>query len=118
MSLKVYHYENCGTCQKARKWLDEQGFEYKLVPIREKPPTKKDLRAAAKQLGGTKKLFNSSGQEYRRLNLKEKLPEMGEKERIDLLAQNGALVKRPLVVGDSVALVGFKEDEWEAALKG
>ena len=116
-ALKVYAYEKCGTCKKALKWLDDQGIPYKTVPIREQPPSKAELRRMLKaQDGAIRKLFNTSSRDYKDLNLKERLPDMAADEALDLLHENGNLVKRPFVLGDGVALVGFKEAAWEEAL--
>lgn len=114
MGLKVYAYKNCGTCQKAAKWLEAHGVTYTEIPVRETPPTLAELRRMLKAMGGDlKKLFNTSGMDYKQLNLKELLPGMSEQEALDLLATNGNLVKRPFVLGGKVATVGFKEGTWE-----
>lgn len=113
MSIKMYAYKNCGTCQKAAKWLGAQGVVFKEIPIRETPPTVAELKKMLKAMGGdVRKLFNTSGMDYKALNMKEKLPTMGEAEALELLASNGNLVKRPFVLGDGVATVGFKEALW------
>jgi arsenate reductase len=109
----VYAYKNCGTCQKASKWLVAQGVPFKEVPIRETPPTVAELKKMLKAMGGDmRKLFNTSGMDYKALNMKDKLPTMSEAEVLELLASNGNLVKRPFVLGDGVATVGFKEEVW------
>lgn len=111
--MKVYTYSGCSTCKKATKWLDAHGVEYTELPIRDKPPTKKELKAMLAHLDGErKKLFNVSGQDYRAMGLKDTLPTMSDKEAIDLLASNGNLVKRPFVIGEDFGLVGFKEPVW------
>ena len=113
MSIKVYAYKNCDTCRKAAKWLVAQGVAFKEVPIREMPPTVAELKKMLKAMGGdVRKLFNTSGVDYKALNLKDKLPGMSEAEALELLASNGNLVKRPFVLGDGVATVGFKEEAW------
>ena len=113
MPLKIYTYKNCGTCKKALKWLDAHDLSYDDVPIRDTPPKVAELkRMLAAMDGNIKKLFNTAGQDYRRLNMKEKLPTLSEKEALELLASNGNLVKRPFILGDGVATVGFKEDVW------
>ena len=113
MKLKVYAYKNCGTCRKALKFLDANQVPYITAPIREQPPTKAELRAMLKiYRGEIRKLFNTSGQDYKRLNLKEKLPTLSAEEAIDLLSRNGNLVKRPFVISAKVGLVGFNEHEW------
>lgn len=116
MSLKVYGYKNCGTCRKADKFLDAHGLAYDSVAIRETPPTQKELRLMLSYLGDLKLLFNRSGQDYRALNMKDKLPEMSDAEAIKLLASNGNLVKRPFILAKDWGTVGFKEDEWKAQL--
>ena len=116
MSLKVYAYKNCGTCKKAQKFLDAEGIDYDLKAIRETPPTKAELKKMLGYAGELKKLFNTSGGDYKELNLKDKLPSMSENEAIDLLNSNGNLVKRPFVLGDGFGMVGFKEDDWRARL--
>ena len=113
MSIKVYAYKNCDTCRKAANWLSAQGVAFKEVPIRETPPTVAELKKMLKAMGGdVRKLFNTSGVDYKALNMKGKLPTMGEAEALELLASIGNLVKRPFVLGDGVATVGFKEEAW------
>jgi len=114
-SVRIYTYKNCGTCRKAMKFLAERGIEAEEIPIRDRPPTKSELRKMLKGLGGElKRLFNTSGGDYKALNLKDKLGAMGRDEALDLLSTTGNLVKRPfLIVGDG-GTVGFKEDEWSA----
>ena len=111
-------YPSCTTCRKARKWLDARGAAYETRHIRDERPTAEELKAW-RELSGLplRKLFNTSGQQYKALNLKEKLPAMSEEEQLSLLASDGMLVKRPILVGDGFALVGFREDAWEAALR-
>lgn len=112
--LKIYVYTKCGTCRKALKYLDEKGIAYRDIPIREQPPKKAELKKMLGYYNGEiRRLFNTSGGDYKELNLKDKLPSMSETETIDLLASNGNLVKRPFVLADSFGLVGFKEEEWE-----
>ena len=104
----------CTTCQKAQKWLDENGISYTFRDIKMENPTYEELSAWHRRSGlPLKKFFNTSGLVYKELKLSEKLPSMTEEEQIALLATNGKLVKRPLVVTDSFVLVGFKPDEWE-----
>ncbi len=115
--MKVYTYKNCSTCKKATKWLDANGIAYDELPIRETPPTKKELEQMLGHLDGqTKKLFNVSGQDYRQLGLKDRVASMSKAEAFELLRGNGNLVKRPFLIGDGVGLVGFKEDAWADAL--
>jgi arsenate reductase len=113
----VYAYKNCDTCRKALKWLKENHIEHETKAIRETPPTKAELKAALAANGGDiRKLFNTSGGDYRELGLKDKLPTLTEAEAIDLLSNNGNLVKRPFLIGDNVALTGFSEAAWKSAL--
>ena len=108
-------YEKCGTCRKARAWLEEKGVACDLRPIKEQNPTAEELRAWIAASGlPARKFFNTSGLLYKDLQLKDKLPAMTEDEMIALLATNGMLVKRPLLIGDDFVLVGFREAEWEA----
>lgn len=117
MALTVLCYKNCSTCQRALKWLDEKGIDYEERPIREERPTAEELKEWYQQSGlPLKRFFNTSGSLYKELNLKERLPGMSEEEQLALLATDGMLVKRPLVVGDGVVLTGFKEAEWEEKL--
>ena len=117
-TLKVYTYANCGTCRKAVKWLDAHGLRYEEIAIRETPPAPAELRSMlAAQGGELRRLFNTSGRDYRELKLGEKLSGMSEADALRLLAGNGNLVKRPFLLGpDGVALVGFAEPAWRAAL--
>ena len=104
-------YAKCTTCQKARKWLDENKIDYDERPIKEQNPSADELRAwQAKSDLPLRKFFNTSGMLYRDLNLKDKLPTMTDEEMLALLATDGMLVKRPLLVTDSAALPGFKPD--------
>jgi len=115
--LKVYHYPKCSTCQKALKWLEARGIEYAEEDIKAKPPTKAELKTMLTAYDGElRRLFNTSGMDYRALGLKDQLPGMSEKEAFDLLRGNGMLVKRPFVLGDGVGLVGFREKEWAEKL--
>ncbi len=108
-------YPRCSTCQKAKKWLDERGIAYVLRDIKEQNPTAEELRAWREKSGlPLKRFFNTSGLQYKALGLKEKLLAMTEEEQFDLLATDGMLVKRPILVGDDFVLVGFKEDAWRA----
>lgn len=111
---KIYTYKNCGTCRKAMKYLAGKGIEAEQLPIREKPPTKGELRKMLKLCGGDlKRLFNTSGGDYKALNLKDKLGSMSQDDAINLLAATGNLVKRPFVLIGTGGTVGFKENEWD-----
>lgn len=111
-------YPKCSTCQKARKWLDEHGVEYTERNITEENPTYDELQVWYKKSGlPLKKFFNTSGLVYKEMQLKDKLPLMNEEEQLKLLATNGMLVKRPILITDDTVLVGFKEGEWEALIK-
>jgi len=109
--MKVYQYKGCGTCKKALKYLDEKEVNYDSIPIREQPPTKNELKLMLDKFG-IKRLFNTSGMDYRNLGIKDMLPKMSEEEIIDLLSKNGNLIKRPFVIGTDVLLIGFKKEEW------
>jgi arsenate reductase (glutaredoxin) len=117
--FKVYAYRNCSTCRNALKWLEARGIPHMVKPIRETPPTTGELKTALAIKGGdVRKLFNTSGVDYRALGLKDKLPGMSEREALALLAENGNLVRRPFLIGGGKALTGFKSDEWEKSLVG
>ena len=111
-------YPKCSTCQKAKAWLDERGISYELRDIKTDNPTAEELTLWYRTSGlPLKKFFNTSGLQYKALGLKDKLPDMSEAEQLALLATDGMLVKRPLLVGDSFVLTGFRAAEWEAALR-
>ena len=115
--LKFICYPKCTTCQKAKKWLDDNKIEYEFRDIKLDSPTLNELTEWHKKSGlPLKKFFNTSGLLYKSLDLKNKLPSMSEYEMLKLLATDGMLVKRPLLVGDGFVLVGFKEAEWSTAL--
>ena len=117
--LKVYCYNKCTTCKKALKWLDDNGIEYELADIKADHPDEKTLRKYYAVSGlPLKRFFNTSGIQYREMELSKKLPDMSEDEQLALLAADGMLVKRPLVVGDGFVLTGFKEDEWKDKIGG
>lgn len=110
-------YPKCSTCQKARKWLDEKQIAYELRDIKTENPSYEELAAWYKLSGlPLRKFFNTSGLLYKSLELKDKLPNMSEEEMLRLLATDGMLVKRPLLIGDDYVLVGFKEAEWESKI--
>ncbi len=111
-------YPKCSTCQKAKKWLDENGFQYQDRHIKEHPPTLEELKEWYEKSGlPLKRFFNTSGLLYKSMNLKDKLPSMSEEEQLALLASDGMLVKRPIIVCDNLILTGFREKEWEEKLK-
>jgi arsenate reductase len=110
-------YPKCSTCRKAKNWLDEHNIEYESRHIVEENPTSQELQDWHERSGlPLKRFFNTSGMKYRELKLKDKLPDMDNQEKYDLLATDGMLVKRPVVVGDDFVLVGFKVKEWEEKL--
>ena len=112
--LKFICYPKCTTCQKAKKWLDDNKIEYELRDIKLDNPTLEELTEWYKNSGlPLKKFFNTSGLLYKSLELKDKLPTMTEDEMLNLLATDGMLVKRPLLIGQDFVLVGFKEAEWK-----
>ncbi len=116
--IRFICYPKCTTCQKARKWLDENQIAYAFRDIKTDNPTFEELSAWHRASGlPLRKFFNTSGQLYKSMDLKNKLPAMSEEEMLQLLATDGMLVKRPLVIGEDFVLVGFKEAEWADRLK-
>lgn len=116
--VKFICYPKCTTCQRAQKWLDENGVDYALRDIKHDSPSRTELAEWYRQSGlPIRKFFNTSGLLYKSLDLKNKLPEMTEDEMLDLLATDGMLVKRPLLIGDGYVLVGFKKEQWEESVK-
>ncbi len=112
--LNAYLYSNCSTCQKAKKYLKEKGIVFTEMPIRETPPSKQELKRMLDYMDGNlRKLFNTSGMDYRSQNLKEELPTMSTKEAIEMLHSNGNLVKRPFIIGEDFGTVGFKAETWD-----
>ncbi len=112
--MLLVHYKKCSTCQKAKKWLEEHGFEFTERDIKEQNPTKEELKEWHVKSGmPLKKFFNTSGMLYREMQLKDKLPDMTEEEQYELLASDGMLVKRPVLVTDTTVLTSFREKEWE-----
>ncbi len=111
-------YPKCSTCQKAKKWLDENGFVYESRHIKEDNPSYEELKAWYEQSGlPLKKFFNTSGMLYKSMQLKDKLPQMSDDEQLRLLSTDGMLVKRPLIISDKAILTGFRVKEWEEKLK-
>lgn len=116
--MKVYCYSKCTTCKKALKWLDENGIAYELIDIKGDHPDEKTIREYYEKSGlPLKRFWNTSGIPYREMGLSKKLPEMSEDEQLAMLATDGMLVKRPLLVGEDFVLTGFKEAEWAEKLK-
>lgn len=114
MKYLLIEYPKCTTCQKAKKWLNEHRIEFTDRHIVEQRPKEEELKAWIALSGlPVKKFFNTSGMLYKEMNLKEKLPQMSQEEQIRLLASNGMLVKRPLLISDASVLVGFRPDAWE-----
>ena len=115
--MKFICYPKCTTCQKAKKWLDDNKIEYELRDIKTENPSVNELKEFYRLSGQPiKKLFNTSGLLYKSMDLKNKLPEMNEEEIFAILATDGMLVKRPLLISDKYVLIGFKEKEWEEKL--
>lgn len=115
--LKIYTYKKCSTCRKATKFLDAKGITYEEHPIRETPPPPAELAHMLKAYEGKMtRLFNTSSQDYRDAGLKDALPTLSQDDAFARLQENGNLVKRPFLLGENLALVGFKEAEWAARL--
>lgn len=115
--LKIYTYKKCSTCRKATRWLQERGIEFEERPIRETPPSSSELRTMLKARGGDlRRIFNSSSQDYRDAGLKDRLEGMSEKEAFAILHETGNLVKQPFLIGEGVAVNGFREAEWEEVI--
>lgn len=117
--LKIYAYSGCSTCKNALKWLKQHAIPFQEIAIRETPPSMTELKAMLSAFDGElRRLFNTSGMDYRALGLKDKLPSMTTETALKMLSENGNLVKRPFAIDakNSTHLVGFKEAEWEAAL--
>lgn len=111
-------YPKCSTCKKAQKWLDDNGVEYETRDIKENNPSYEELKDWYNKSGlPLKRFFNTSGNLYKSMNLKEKLPDMSGDEQLELLSTDGMLVKRPILITENAVLVGFKEKEWEEVLK-
>lgn len=115
--IQIYTLKTCDSCRKATKWLTENQIPFQEIPIRETPPSLADLKRALANLDGDiRKLCNTSGQDYRSLNLKEKLPTLSIAQALDLLANNGNLIKRPFLISKSETLVGFQPETWTKSL--
>lgn len=116
--VKVLVYRKCSTCRRALKWLEQNNIDFEERPIVEENPSFDELKEWYGKSGlPLKKFFNTSGNIYKQMNLKDKLGDMSEEEQLKLLAADGMLVKRPLVVGEDFVITGFKESEWEQKLK-
>lgn len=117
MELLFVNYPACSTCRKAKQWLDDRGIAYTSRNIKLENPTYEELRAWQETSGlPLKKFFNTSGLLYKELRLKDKLPQMTQEEQLRLLASDGMLVKRPVIVGEGTVLLGFREQEWAEKL--
>jgi arsenate reductase len=117
--IRVYAYSGCDTCRKAVRFLNEHAVPHELIAIREQPPTRAELKRVLAALGGDlRKLFNTSGQDYRALGLGAKLPGLSEADALDLLTKNGNLVKRPFVVTATGGWVGFQDEAWKQRIAG
>ena len=115
--MRIYYYPSCSTCKKALKWLDNNEIAYEKQHIVDAKLTTKEIEDIFKKSGlPIQKLFNTSGRVYKELNLKDKLKDMTEKEKLELLASDGMLLKRPILVNRTFALIGFKEDEYKEKL--
>lgn len=116
MAIKFYTYPKCGTCRKAKKWMDDHGVSYEEIHIVENPPSKGEIQAYYEKSGlELKKFFNTSGMKYRELGIKDKVKTATEQELLDLLASDGMLLKRPLVTDGNQVTVGFKEEQFTEA---
>ncbi|UCZ52575.1 arsenate reductase family protein [Bacillus shivajii] len=118
MSITFYQYPKCGTCRKAKKWLDDNGISYEDVHIVDNPPSKEELKSFYEKSGlELKKFFNTSGKKYRELGLKDKVKTASEEELLDILASDGMLMKRPIVTDGEKVTVGFKEETFDSTWK-
>ena len=118
MSIQFFWYPRCGTCQKAKKWLDQHNIEYEAIHIVENPPRKQQLKEwLEKSELPIKRFFNTSGMKYRELGLKDKLEDMSENEKLELLAKDGMLIKRPIATDGEKVTVGFKEETYQNTWK-
>ena len=115
--IRVYCYSKCTTCKKALKWLEEKGLEFETIDIKENNPDEETLREYFKKSGlPIKRFFNTSGMIYREMGLAKKINDMTEDQCLELLATDGMLVKRPLLIKDDIVFTGFKEADWESIL--
>lgn len=116
--MQIHTLKTCDSCRKATKWLKDNNIPFEEIPIRDTPPPETALRAAVKSTGDIRKLFNTSGQDYRTLGMKEKLPTLTEDAALALLASNGNLIKRPFLIAGDTILVGFDAGKWTITLGG
>jgi arsenate reductase (glutaredoxin) len=115
--IRIFSYAKCSTCREALRFLAGRKLEPTVIPIREQPPSKAELKRMLSFVGGNlRRLFNTSGEDYKKLNLKDHLPIMSEGEALELLSKNGNLVKRPFLLTATSGTVGFDEDEWKRLL--
>lgn len=115
--MKIYTLKTCDSCRKATKWLSEKQIPFQEIAIRDQPPSLAELERALTDLNGEiRKLFNTSGQDYRALNLKQKLPTLSTGQALVLLASNGNLIKRPFLISGKTVMVGFNAEKWSEAL--
>lgn len=114
--IRFYAYKGCDSCRRARKWLQTEGISFKEIAIRDQPPTLAELQHALKIKGRLKALFNTSGMDYRKMGMKDKLPSLDDSDALLLLSQNGNLIKRPFVTDGKICLIGFKLEEWQEQL--
>lgn len=118
MPYQFICHSGCSTCQKARRWLQERGIPFEEREIRQQNPTAQEIEGWSRRAGiPLRRFFNTSGQLYRSMQLKDRLPAMDEQQQLALLASDGMLVRRPILVGETAVLVGFREKEWQAALE-
>jgi len=117
MKPVILCYDRCTTCRKALKWVEEMGYDVEIRPIKEENPTVEELKQWHERSGlPLKRFFNTSGNLYKEMKLKDKLPEMGEEEQYQLLSTDGMLVKRPLLVAEKGVFPGFRQEQWEEIL--
>lgn len=116
-TIRFYAYKGCDGCRRARKWLLSQSIHFEEIAIRERPPTTTELKQVLQATGKLTALFNTSGMDYRKMGMKDKLTDLTEEQALDLLTSHGNLIKRPLLAGESIHLVGFKEDIWREAFE-
>ena len=114
--MKIYQYPKCSTCRKAIKFLNEKKVAFDVCDISQEQPSMAELKQMLISQGEIKKLFNVSGMQYRELDMKNKLPSLSEDEALAILSNNGMLIKRPFLIGEGIALVGFKESIWQESL--